>query len=110
MLAVRHSLLLVYLFANAARASSGARHANTGGCELIFVAAEPARMAVALGSNFGILPGGLLLKTCLAVIVATSLCLFFRPTRATTKLICFDHVFEWELSSPSTMLGNLRMQ
>ena len=111
MLAVRHSLLLVYLFANAARASSGARHANTGGCELIFVAAEPARIAVALGSNFGILPGELLLKACLAIIFIDCFCLrsFLGLARTTAKNF-FHHLFEWEFNGPSKMLDNLRVQ
>ena len=108
MLAVRHSLLLVYLFANAARASSGARHANTGGCELIFLAAEPARIAVALGSEPSKLLGECLLIARLAIIVEAGLRRFLGVTRATTR--SSDHFLERENSSASTMLGNLRMQ
>ena len=108
MLAVRHSLLLVYLFANAARASSGARHANTGGCELIFVAAEPARIAVDLGNHLSILPEKLLLKARLAVIVITRLRRFFKVTRATAIMNCYDHFFVWENRSQSTTLADLR--
>ena len=111
MLAVRHSLLLVYLFANAARASSGARHANTGGCELIFVAAEPARIAVALGSESSKLDWKLRFVACLAIIFIDCFCLrsFLGLARATAKNF-FYHLFEWELSGPSKMLGTLRMQ
>ena len=108
MLAVRHSLLLVYLFANAARASSGARHANTGGCELIFVAAEPARIAVALGSESSKLDRKLRFVARLAIIVKAGLRRFLGDTRATTR--SSDHFLERENSSASTMLGNLRMQ
>ncbi len=68
MFALRRSLLLVYLFTTAARASSGARHANASGCELIFIAAEPARIAVALGSALSKLLGKLHLEACLAII------------------------------------------
>ena len=92
MLAVRHSLLLVYLFANAARASSGARHANTGGCELIFVAAEPARIAVALGSESSKLLGEFLLIARLAIIVEAGRRRSLGVTRATTR--SSDHFSE----------------
>ena len=108
MLAVRHSLLLVYLFANAARASSGARHANTGGCELIFVAAEPARIAVALGSESSKLDWKLRFVARLAIIVKAGLRRFLGVTQATTR--SSDHFLERENSSASTMLGNLSMQ
>ena len=111
MLAVRHSLLLVYLFANAARASSGARHANTGGCELIFVAAEPARIAVALGSESSKLDWKLRFVARLTILFIDCFCLrsFLRRARATARN-CFYHLFEWEFSGPSKMLGNLRTQ
>ncbi len=110
MLAVRHSRLLVDRLATAARASSDARHANTGGCELIFFAAEPARIAVALGSESTELDGKFLLVACLAIPVITGLRRCLRLAGATAKINCFDHLFEWEFRSPSTMLGNLRMQ
>ena len=110
MFALRRSLLLVYLFTTAARASSGARHANAGGCELIFLAAEPARIAVALGGQSSKLLGELLLEARLTVILITGLRRFFWATRAAAKRNRFDYLFVWEYRSPSTMLGNLRMQ
>ena len=110
MLAVRHSLVLVYLFANAARASSGARHAHTGGCELIFFAAEPARITVALGLESSKLDRKLRFVACLAIPVITGLRRCLRLAGATAKINCFHHLFECEFSSPSKMLGNLRMQ
>ena len=110
MLTVRHSLLLVDLFATAARATSDARHANTGGCELIFFAAEPARIAVALGSESSKLDRKLRFVACLAIPVVTGLRRCLRLAGATAKSNCFDHLSEWEFSSPSKMLGNLRMQ
>ena len=111
MLAVRHSLLLVYLFANAARASSGARHANTGGCELCFFAAKPARIIVALGLESSKLPGKFLLIACLAIIFIDRFCLrSFLGLARTTAKNSFHHLFEWEFIGPSKMLDNLRMQ
>ena len=110
MLAVRHSLLLVYLFANAARASSGARHAHTGGCELIFFAAELARITVAFGRESSKLDRKLRFIAGLAIISVAFLRSYLRLARATAKMICFDNLFEWEFSSPSKMLGNLSMQ
>ena len=110
MFAARRSLRLVYFFTNAARASSGARHANTRSCELIFFAAEPARIAVALGSESTELDGKFLLVACLAIPVITGMHRCLRLAGATAKRNCFDHLSKWEFSSPSKMLGNLRMQ
>ena len=108
MFAVRRSLLLVYLFTTAARSSYGARHANTGGCELNFLAAELARIAVALGSQSSKLLGELLLEASLTVILITGLRRFFGATRAAAKRNRFAHLFVWENRSPSTTLGDLR--
>ena len=47
---------------------------------------------------------------CLAIPVTTGLRRCLRLAGATAKINCFDHLFEWEFSSPSKMLGNLRMQ
>ena len=110
MFAVRRSLLVVYLFTTAARASYGARHAKTGACERNFLAAELARIAVALGSQSSKLGGELLLEASLTVLLITGLRRFFGATRAATKRNRFHHLFVWEYRSPSTMLGNLRMQ
>ena len=68
MFASRRSLLLVYRFTRDARASSGTRPANPGGCELNFLAAEPAWIAVELGSELSKLLGKLHLKACLAIV------------------------------------------
>ena len=108
---MRSSLLVVYLFTTAARASSGARHANTRSCEVVFFAAESARLAVALGRESSKLPGKFLLKACLAIIFIDCFCLrsFLGLARATAKN-CFHHLFEWEFSGPSKMLDNLRVQ
>ena len=111
MFAARRSLRLVYFFTNAARASSGARHANTRSCELIFFAAESARVAVALGRESSKLPGKFLLKACLAIIFIDCFCLrsFLGLARATAKN-CFHNLFEWEFNGPRKMLDNLRVQ
>ena len=111
MFAARRSLRLVYFFTNAARASSGARHANTRSCELIFFAAESARLAVALGRESSKLPGKFLLIACLAIIFIDCFCLrsFLGLARTTAKNF-FHHLFEWEFNGPSKMLDNLRVQ
>ena len=109
MFAARRSLRLVYFFTNAARASSGARHANTRSCELIFFAAETARIAVELGSHLSKLLGKLLLIARLAVIVIAGLRRFLRVARATAIMNCFNRLFVRENSGPSTTLSDLRM-
>ena len=67
------SFLLVHLFTNAARANSGARHANTRTCELIFFVAESARNAVAFGRESSKLPGEFLLIARLAIVIISAL-------------------------------------
>ena len=108
---MRRSFLLVHLFTNAARANSGARHANTRSCELIFFAAECARIAMALGRESSKLPGKFLLIACLAIIFIDCFCLrsFLGLARTTAKNF-FHHLFEWEFNGPSKMLDNLRVQ
>ena len=108
MFAVRRSLLLVYLFTTAARVSLGAWYANAGGCELSFLAAEPARIAAALCTQASRLLGELLLEARLTVILITGLRRFFGLARAAAKRNCYDHLFVWENRSPSTTLGDLR--
>jgi len=117
---VSRSLLHVYFVTTAARASFDARFANACACAQIFLAAELTRMAVTLGSQSRKLPGELLLVARLTVILITGLRRFFWATRAAAKRNRFHHLWEeekaakndnaWECRSPSTMLGNLRMQ
>ena len=88
----RRSLLLVYLFATAARASCGARHANASSCEPNYLTAEPTRIAIALVSQASKLLRELLLEASLAIILIISLRKVFGATRAATKRNKFDHL------------------
>ena len=72
--------------------------------------AEPARIAVTLRQKSSKLGRKLRFIACLAIIFVACLRSYFRLARATAKMICFAHLFEWEFGSPTTKLGNLRMQ
>ena len=72
--------------------------------------AEAARSAVTIRQKTSKLDRKLRFIAGLAIIFVAFLRSYLRLARATAKMICFDHLFEWEFSSPSKMLGNLRMQ